>query len=134
MTITVPIYMADNVKRGGYVSGTADEIEEQIHVSQGYAAYLARTGKTTREGWKVRVIRTVERTLHGGAEPPKVYYARKPGEDPIIGCCKEIAALTGIPYSVILSAVHNGEKKCKGWTLRPATPSEIKVAEEQWGA
>lgn len=133
MTVKVPVYMAENHKKGGWCSGTSTEIEEKLQWSKGYAAALVRSGKATRDGWTVRIAYTIERTLRG-SEPPHIYVAEKPDEDPIIGTCKEISELTGISYSLLLGVVRREGREVKGWTLRPATKKEIKAAEEQWGA
>lgn len=122
---TPNIYRAERPD-GTYVTGSSYMLALAIPYSARYIREAAKIGRTTREGYRITLVKAGNHFPN----PPRtdmkkpVYVAENPDDDPIIGPCEEIAALTGYTKQHICRLALTGDRTKRGWTVRFATPEE----------
>jgi hypothetical protein len=99
-------------------TGTAREIADRLGHGDNYIRHIARTGVTTKKGWRIELETPGPYTGINNAIP-RDYIAERPDDDPIIGPVEEIAALTGMHPSSVEYLIRTGGKSRAGWRVRP---------------
>lgn len=100
------------------IVGTAREIGDRIGNEANYIRALARSGRYSKNGWRIETDTPTPRTGKAG-RPGAEYIAERPDDDPIIGPVEEIAALTGLHPTSVAYLIRSGGKSREGWTVRP---------------
>lgn len=110
---------------GTFVTGSSYMLAKVVPYNPRYIRELAKRGTTTRNGERVELVRAGNEfpAPRDNMKKP-VYVAENPDDDPIIGPCEEIAALTGYTKQHICRLALTGDRTKRGWTVRPATPEE----------
>lgn len=111
-------YRAFNKKLELEVVGTAREVGEETGIDAGRVRFFARTGRKSKEGWAVELLKPSVWTGKVGRRAVE-YIAENPNEDPIVGPPSEIAALTGMDVSSVWYHINTGTKTRSGWVIRP---------------
>ncbi len=96
------------------IVGTSREIQMETGIFFDYVRKLAKSGRTTKDGWTISVVKPADRSR---IECPNEYIAECEGEDPIIGPASEIADLTGMDVAQVRALIRTG-KTFDGWSVR----------------
>lgn len=105
------------------IIGTAREIADRLGHGANYIRRIARTGVTTKKGWRIELEKPGPYTGINNSIP-RDYIAERPDDDPIIGPVEEIAALTGLHPVSVEYLIRTGGKSCYGWRVRPIEETE----------
>lgn len=110
------IYRAKN-KKSEFI-GIPEEISGATGISQDYVSKLAKSGRRTKTGWAITLVRMIERR-DIAIDPDKEFLAENPEEDPILGTLDEISSLTGMELFTVRSLALCGIASSNGWTVIP---------------